>query len=410
MIKHVKSSHTIEDLHSCNDCLAYFTEEGLNEHKSRVHNQKSFICSVCSLESASLQKHQEHECSDFWQKTKKEQNQEKYVIQEPDNLKDRQQKVSEDEKLDHVLAKGEVGFKCKFCIETFENKDLQTNHITEEHLKKGTKQDYFRCSFCNIFVLDEPNLLNHVAKDHAIEKGEIYRPYKCHSCPENTFFRYSHELKKHLEAHDKDNLPENIKKKGFQINPTNSVYVVKNPYKCHICDLSSKTKYLLDLHIKTVHNQRNQQKTSVTEMVDLKPDKDHRNDDVPEMNNVTETKVTYVEQINKVSEETNLKSPSKKVKITLLGGKKVHKGGPVKITMLGVPISEFKNNPEYKKEVNSREEENCDEEPTEPVDTLDVHEEKDVPNTDLQCMICSSNFSDFEELAEHVEEKHYNSS
>ena len=213
-----------------------------------------------------------------------------------------------------------------------------------------------------------------------------------------------------LEAHDKDNMPENIKKKGFQINPNNSVYVVRNPYKCRICDLSSKTKYLLDLHIKTVHNQRNQQKTSVTEMVDLKPDKDHKNDDVPEMNYVTETKVTYVEQINKVSEETNLKSPSKKVKITMLGGKKVHKGGPVKITMLGVPISEFKNNPEYKKEVNSREEENCDEEPTEPVDTLDVHEEKNVPNTDLQCMICSSNFSDFEELAEHVEEKHYNSS
>ena len=257
-----------------------------------------------------MKKHQEHECSDFWQKTKKEQHQEKSVIQEPDNLKDREQKVSEDGKLDRVLEKGDVGFKCKFCIETFENKDLQTNHIIEEHLKKGTKQDYFRCSFCNIFVLDEPNLLNHVAKDHAVEKGEIYRPYKCHSCPENTFFRYSHELKKHLEAHDKDNLLENIKKKGFQINPTNSVYVVKNPYKCHICDLSSKTKYLLDLHIKTVHNQRNQQTTSVTEMVDLKPYKCHKKDDVPEitdvtkMNNVTEAQVTCVAQITKLSGET----------------------------------------------------------------------------------------------------------
>ena len=105
-----------------------------------------------------------------------------------------------------------------------------------------------------------------------------------------------------------------------------------------------------------------------------------------------------------------MESPSKKVKITILGGKKVHKGGQVKITMLGVPMSEFKNNPENKKEVNSKNEENCDEEASEPADTLDVHEEKNVPNTDLQCMICSSNFSDFEELAEHVEEKHYNSS
>ena len=100
-----------------------------------------------------------------------------------------------------------------------------------------------------------------------------------------------------LEAHNKDNLPENIKKKGFQINPNNSVYVVRNPYKCRICDLSSKTKYLLDLHIKTVHNQMNQQTTSLTEMVDLNQYKCHKKDDVPEitdvtkMNNVTETKV-----------------------------------------------------------------------------------------------------------------------
>ena len=79
--------------------------------------------------------------------------------------------------------------------------------------------------------------------------------------------------------------------------------------------------------------------------------------------------------------------------------------------MLGVPISEFKNNPENKKEVNSNQDENCDDETIEVADDpLDVHEEKNVSNSDLQCMICLSSFSDFEELAEHVEEKHYNSS
>ena len=99
--------------------------------------------------------------------------------------------------------------------------------------------------------------------------------------------------------------------------------------------------------------------------------------------------------------KTNFQSPSKKV----------HKGGPVKITMLGVPISEFKNNPENEKGNNSNQDENCDDETIEAADDpLDFHEETNKSNTDLQCMICSSNFSDFEELAEHVEEKHYNSS
>ena len=33
----------------------------------------------------------------------------------------------------------------------------------------------------------------------------------------------------------------------------------------------------------------------------------------------------------------------------------------------------------------------------------------DIRTMDYQCKICSNNFSNFEELAEHVEEKHYNS-
>ena len=121
-------------------------------------------------------------------------------------------------------------------------------------------------------------------------------------------------------------------------NVNNSVYA----YKCHVCDLSSKTKYLLDLHIKTVHNQRNQQKTSVTEMVDLKPNE----------GSIPSTKSSVNEETSKYSDghqcptcgrlfpnKTNLKSHNEKV----------HKGKIVKVTMLGQKPMEVLSGPETEK-------------------------------------------------------------
>ena len=114
-----------------------------------------------------------------------------------------QEHLGNELKEDH-LEKGELyekpKFKCKFCIETFESEDSVSNHINGEHLRKGPQKDHFRCSYCNMFVLHEQRLLNHVLKDHAVEDGGVYKPYKCHICPKNTFFGCNQKFKQHLET------------------------------------------------------------------------------------------------------------------------------------------------------------------------------------------------------------------
>ena len=51
-----------------------------------------------------------------------------------------------------------------------------------------------------MFVLHEQRLLNHVSKDHAVEEREVYKPYKCHICPQYIYFRTNQKFKQHLEA------------------------------------------------------------------------------------------------------------------------------------------------------------------------------------------------------------------
>ena len=49
-IEHIKKIHDIQKLYCCNDCQAYFTQNGLNDHRIKVHQEENFTCPICNVE------------------------------------------------------------------------------------------------------------------------------------------------------------------------------------------------------------------------------------------------------------------------------------------------------------------------------------------------------------------------
>ena len=62
-IEHIKKIHDIQKLYCCNDCQAYFTENGLNDHRIKVHQEENFTCPVCNVEFYKIEDFQTHKCS-----------------------------------------------------------------------------------------------------------------------------------------------------------------------------------------------------------------------------------------------------------------------------------------------------------------------------------------------------------
>ena len=62
-IDHIKRYHGIQKLYCCNDCQAYFTENGLNDHRIKVHQEENFTCPVCNVEFYKIEDFQTHKCS-----------------------------------------------------------------------------------------------------------------------------------------------------------------------------------------------------------------------------------------------------------------------------------------------------------------------------------------------------------
>ena len=79
-IDHIKKYHGIQKLYCCNDCQAYFTENGLNDHRIKVHQEENFTCPICNVEFSKIENFQTHQCS------KKEATVKEKMIEKNDNL------------------------------------------------------------------------------------------------------------------------------------------------------------------------------------------------------------------------------------------------------------------------------------------------------------------------------------
>ena len=62
-IEHIKKIHDIQKLYCCNDCQAYFTQNGLNDHRIKVHQEENFTCPICNVEFSKIENFQSHQCS-----------------------------------------------------------------------------------------------------------------------------------------------------------------------------------------------------------------------------------------------------------------------------------------------------------------------------------------------------------
>ena len=151
--------------------------------------------------------------------------------------------------IDHKrVIHSEQTFKCDHCDKTYSRMSVLKKHIRIVHLNQKVS-----CDVCDKTFINKAKLKLHVF-------------FRCDQCP-YAFYTNSH-LTRHMEIHKKAKHKCPECGCGFTTKTRMTSHVKTfHPEKavtipCHICNKTYSDKYLLQLHVKKVHECREEDKGS----------------------------------------------------------------------------------------------------------------------------------------------------
>lgn len=127
----------------------------------------------------------------------------------------------------------QVKFTCTVCKQEYSRIDRLNKHMKDKHNgKKAKKPKFTKCKFCGIRVSRKFDLIRHIRAVHFSEK-----PHKCDDCGE-MFAVKSNMLEHQKCVHNGD------------------AAKAASKFPCPNCDKKFTRRYNLDVHVKTVHEQK----------------------------------------------------------------------------------------------------------------------------------------------------------
>ena len=187
-IEHVRRLHKIENIYRCNDCQAYFTFEGLKNHKKivhKVHNKEETAEKTGNLVEISKPHMPHAEILKQHQKISQTIGHKQNLGQ---NSKSQNQEVNKISTVQEANKNNEnkyqnkcvFSFKCKICHAEFTGKNEIIDHIDKKHDRKKWKIPsfwYFKCNICLGQLVSQTSAIEHVKKLHYIKNI-----YCCNDC------------------------------------------------------------------------------------------------------------------------------------------------------------------------------------------------------------------------------------
>ena len=215
---HIKVKHREERI-PCDQCDSTFSQiSSLACHINSVHGGRTFPCNICPMnlsDKRSLEKHIESKHKLVGQILKEK----SYICKLCPYNTDSQGKLDKHAKSHWSKQR----YICKLCGKSLASSKSLSRHLLY-HSNPATA--YHKCKNCSFYSPNKAGLVKHLRDSH-----NVFEKYECPLCKKT--LANQKNLNIHLKFHSRKGVPH---------------------HKCSECFFHSASKFLLERHIREVHN------------------------------------------------------------------------------------------------------------------------------------------------------------